>query len=156
MSWTEEDYKKLLKRRSKAQKQPLASKLTKEDIKTSYRGNQTQKTTKYHSRKVEKYNRTWDSQKELCEYERLLLLQKAGEITSITCQPVIELQPHFKYGAKMERAIKYIPDFLVVYADGRKEFIDVKASRDFKTEVYRIKRKLLLYKYPNIVFREVY
>ena len=46
----------------------------------------------------------------------------------------------------------YTADFVVEYADGRVEVIDVKGMR---TDVYKLKRKLLLSRHPDMIFREV-
>ena len=43
-------------------------------------------------------------------------------------------------------------DFVVTYSDGHVEVIDVKGVR---TDVYKLKRKMLLFKYPDLIFREV-
>ena len=111
------------------------------------------KPTKYHAKRPTAYGRTWDSAKELKEYEKLLLLQKAGAIKTIEIQPIFVLQPSYKRGGKTIRAMKYIADFRLVLSDGKEIVIDVKG---FKTPVYELKKKLLLYKYPDIDFREVY
>jgi hypothetical protein len=132
MNWSEEDYQAYVQRRASIHRPVNRS--------------------KYHARKVEKYGRTWDSRKELREYERLLMLQRAGEIMDIELQPQFELQPAFTYQGKKQRAITYKADFMVLYADGRKEVIEVKG---FKTRDYVLRRKLLLFKHPDINFVEI-
>lgn len=47
---------------------------------------------------------------------------------------------------------KMIADFLVVYADGREEFVEVKGMQ---TPVYRLKVKLLKALFPRIQYRIV-
>lgn len=136
MSWTEEEYQDFMKQRKSIH----------ESVKP------IQKKSKYHAQKVDKYGCIWDSRKELREYERLLLLQQAGEIKTIMLQPKFELQPSFIYKEKKQRAITYKADFMVVYTDGRKEIIEVKG---FKTRDYVLRKKLLLYKYPDIDFVEI-
>ena len=49
--------------------------------------------------------------------------------------------------------IKYIADFVVHYPDGHKQVVDTKGMR---TEMFKLKRKMLLYKYPDIDFLEVF
>lgn len=75
----------------------------------------------------------------------------AGEITKIERQKAYLLQPAFKYQGKTIRAIHYLADFVVTYKDGREEVIDTKG---FQTKDYLLKKKLLLYRYPEINFRE--
>lgn len=58
----------------------------------------------------------------------------------------------YKRKGKAVRGIKYYADFVVTYVDGHKEVVDVKGVR---TDVYKLKKKLLLAKYPEIDFREV-
>lgn len=49
-----------------------------------------------------------------------------------------------------EKPIHYVPDFTYV-EDGKLVAEDVKG---YKTDVYRLKRKMFLYRYPEIEFRE--
>jgi len=46
----------------------------------------------------------------------------------------------------------YVADFLVTYADGRKEIVDCKGVR---TSVYRLKKRLFAEKYPELTIKEV-
>lgn len=146
MSWTEEEFNEYLNSHKKAPTSVVKNKVSKLSTKQN----------KYHADNPTKYGKRWDSKKELAYYENLLLLQKAGEIKEIELQPSFLLQEAFKRNGKTERAIRYNADFKVTYSDGHIEIIDVKASTKFKTEVYRIKRKLFLYRYPEIIFKEVY
>lgn len=107
---------------------------------------------KYHNRKVVIDGITFDSQREGDYYCELKMLRMAGEVIDFERQVAFELQPKFKHFGKTERAIKYIADFVVHYKDGRSVVVDVKGD---KTDVYRIKRKMLLYKHPDMVFEEV-
>lgn len=110
------------------------------------------KAEKYHREKAALDGIVFDSRKERNYYARLLLLKKAGEVVSIDLQPKFELQPGFERNGKKERPITYKADFKVSYSDGHIEIVDTKG---FKTDVYGIKRKMLLYRYPNITFKEV-
>lgn len=94
---------------------------------------------------------TFDSKKEANYYAELKMLKMAGEIVDIRCQVPFELQPKFNHNGKEIRAIKYIADFVVTYADGKQKVIDVKG---YKTDVYTLKMKMLLYKYPHLNFEE--
>lgn len=95
---------------------------------------------------------TFDSRKEANYYCELKMLKQAGEVLEIELQVPYELQPKYWYKGKAIRAIKYVADFRVTYADGHIEVIDTKGVR---TEAYKIKKRLLLYQYPGIDFREV-
>lgn len=107
---------------------------------------------KYYNHKTTLDGIVFDSGREANYYAELKLLQKAGEVVSIDLQPKFELQPGFERNGKKERPITYKADFKVSYSDGHIEIIDTKG---FKTDVYGIKRKMLLYRYPNITFKEV-
>lgn len=114
--------------------------------------------SKYHNRKVEYYDPqlkktiTFDSEKERDYYLILKDRQKRGEIGYIWRQLPIEIQPAFvdKYGNKIQ-AITYIADFAYNDLDGIEHIVDVKG---YKTEIYKLKKKLLAYK--GIYIEEVY
>lgn len=108
--------------------------------------------SKYRSRKTMVDNITFDSQAEANYYSNLKLLQRAGEVKEFDLQPTYLLQEGYKRGKRNVQPITYIADFLVTYTDGRQEIIDIKGA---KTEVYRIKKKLFEYKYPDLEIREV-
>ena len=108
--------------------------------------------SKYRAKKTVVDGITFDSKKEADFYCELKMLRMAGEVIDFERQVTFELQPKFKYSGKTERAIKYIADFVVHYNDGRTVVVDVKGD---KTDVYRIKRKMLLYKHPDMIFEEV-
>ena len=110
---------------------------------------------KYKNTKVVIDGHTFDSKKEAKRYSELKLMQKAGIIKDLELQPKFLLQPKFKLNNKTERAIYYIADFR--YRRGDKTIIeDVKGTR---TEIFKLKRKLFLYKYvvgnSDIEFYEV-
>ncbi len=107
---------------------------------------------KYNNRKVTIDGITFDSAKEGDYYCQLKMLRMAGQIKDFERQVPYELQPKFKHEGKTIRAIKYIADFVVIYPDGSEEVIDVKGE---PTDVYLLKRKMLLYHYPDINFKEV-
>ena len=108
--------------------------------------------SKYNNRKITYQGLTFDSKKEFEYYLILKDKEKRGLVFNIKRQVPLEIQPAFtdKTGVK-HRAIIYKADF--VYTDrltGTERYIDVKG---FKTEVYKIKKKLLAYK--NIIIEEV-
>ena len=93
----------------------------------------------------------FDSQK---EYEYYLILtdrMKHGEITNLERQKPIEILPSFtdKTGVK-HRSLTYVADFVYQDKDGTEHVVDCKGMR---TEVYKIKKKLLAFK--GIIIEEV-
>lgn len=107
---------------------------------------------KYHAQATVVDGIRFASRKEARKYCELKLLRQAGEIVDFELQPEFELQPGYrdKHG-NWVRPIVYRADFRVTYADGRVEVIDTKGHR---TKDYLIKRKMLLYRYPSLNFRE--
>lgn len=108
--------------------------------------------SKYNNSKVRYQGLTFDSKKEFEYYLLLKDKEKRGLVFNIKRQVPLEIQPAFtdKTGVK-HRAIIYKADF--VYTDrltGTTRYIDVKG---FRTEVYKLKKKLLAYK--NIIIEEV-
>jgi hypothetical protein len=107
---------------------------------------------KYNNKTYQVDNITFHSKKEANRYLELKLLATAGEIRGLELQPKYELQPGYTHNGKKIREIIYIADF--DYIDNRTGKTIVEDVKGFKTEIYRIKKKLLLYKYPNITFLE--
>lgn len=108
--------------------------------------------SKYSSRKVTLDGITFDSQKEANRYAELKLLERAGEVVKLELQPEFILQEGYRTPAgNYVRPIKYRADFRVTYADGRVVVIDTKG---YRTKEYQLKKKLLLYRYPEIEFVE--
>ena len=109
---------------------------------------------KYSNKKCSFGGYSFDSMKERDHYIYLLSEQQAGRITELELQPKFQLQELFKDNlGRTHRAISYIADFQYK-RDKQIVVVDVKGM---KTEVYRIKKKLFLYKYGslNILFEEV-
>ena len=107
---------------------------------------------KYNAKLVEFDGFKFDSKKELKRYQELKMLEKAGKIKDLKLQPVFILQEGFYYCGKAIRQITYRADFEYVDEDGKVVVEDVKG---FKTDVYKLKKKLFLKKYPDIVFKEI-
>jgi len=107
---------------------------------------------KYGNRKTKIDGFTFDSAKESKRYLELKILLRAGKIRDLILQPKFTLQEPFTYNGKVERAITYTADFSYI-KDGEKIVEDVKG---FKTDIYKLKRKMFLYKYgENITFKEL-
>jgi hypothetical protein len=77
--------------------------------------------------------------------------QQLNEISNLVVHPRFILQEPFTYNHIRERAIAYEADFSYFEHD-KKVVEDVKG---FKTREYEIKRKLFLYKWHNVDFREI-
>lgn len=80
------------------------------------------------------------------------MMEKGGLIRNLEVHPAFLLQDGFSYKGKKERPIHYEADFS--YFEGDTYVVeDVKGE---KTQVYNIKRKMLLRQYGDkIDFREV-
>lgn len=109
--------------------------------------------SKYHSKKVILDNIKFDSKKEKNRYEELKILEQAGLIKDIELQKVFELQPSFKKNGKTYRKITYKADFY--YYDNHLNRYVVEDVKGFKTEVYKIKKKLFEYVYKDMELIEI-
>lgn len=109
---------------------------------------------KYKNIKVKVNGIQFDSKKEASRYVELKLLQKAGVIKDLTLQPKFLLQEGFRDSiGENHRQIKYIADFK--YFDIEKNCTVIEDVKGMKTDVYKLKKKLFLYKYRDLIFREI-
>lgn len=109
---------------------------------------------KYHNKITHVDGFRFDSKAEANRWLELKLLQRAGEIADLERQKRFKLQDAFiAWNGEKILAITYVADF--VYTDRRTGKTVIEDVKGKKTEVYNIKKKLLLKKYPNIVFHEV-
>lgn len=116
-----------------------------------------QRKSKYGSRKVTIDGIIFDSVREGNRYKELKLLERAGVITGLQRQVKYVLIPAqrefcneiytrgknkgcFKPGKLLEKECSYIADFVYIQ-DGKTVVEDTKG---FRTEAYKIKRKLML------------
>ena len=107
--------------------------------------------SKYHSRKQTIDGYVFASKREAQRYLELKILEKAGEISNLELQKRFELIPSQRIDGKVvERPCYYVCDF--AYCEGGKQVIE--DAKGMKTEVYKIKKKLMLYKY-GIAIKEV-
>jgi len=106
---------------------------------------------KYHNKKTVVDNITFDSCAEANHYCELKLRVKAGEIYELKLQPRFLLQESYKYKGKTIRKIEYVADFEYI-ENGQ---VVVEDKKGMETQVFKIKWKLLLKKYPEIDFRIV-
>ena len=126
------------------------------------------KQSKYYNVKTKASDGSvFDSMKEARRWEQLLLLQKAGKITSLQRQVAYELLPNqyetypryskkgerLKDGTKLvERKVDYVADF--VYTDAETGENIVEDTKGVRTKDYVLKRKLM-YAVHGIKIKEV-
>ena len=96
----------------------------------------------------------FDSQLEANRWYELKLLQRAKQIEYLRRQVKFELQPSYKRNGKTVQAINYIADF-VYYDLNKKKFI-VEDTKGFKTETYKLKKKIFEYIHPELEITEIY
>lgn len=129
MRWSEEEYERYKKSKE-----------------VNMRESVVKKKNKYNNIKTTIDGIKFDSKKEANYYCQLKLLKQAGEIKDFGLQPRYELQPTFRKNGKTHRSITYVADFIVTNLDGTTDIIDVKGV---ETQVFKIKKKLFEYKYPD-------
>lgn len=98
----------------------------------------------------------FDSMLESRYYLYLLQQVAEGNIKSFHLQPSYELIPRFQKvidgKKKTFRKMEYVADFLVTHLDDTQSIVDTKGML---TEVFKIKRKLFEFKYPELTLRVV-
>ena len=121
-------------------------------------------TKKYFNKKVEYDGRKFDSIAERDRYQYLVLLQKAGEIRELKCQPRFDLHTPQRnlftnqIGKDIVKVATYVADFTyeeIVYVGNVPSWVmvveDVKGA---KTAIYKLKKKWMKLEY-GIEIREV-
>ena len=107
---------------------------------------------KYNARKVEAFGLKFDSKLEFERYCYLLNLEDRGEIRQLRLHPWFEIQPAFTDNTgKRWRAINYEADFEYITNDGT---IIVEDTKGVETETFKVKRKMFLFHYPELQFRQ--
>ena len=107
--------------------------------------------SKYRNKKTQIGMYVFDSIAESKRYKELALLEKAGQIKGLELQPKFLLQEGFKKNGKTYRKIEYIADFMYI-ENGKVIIEDVKG---IETDVFKLKRKMFEYKYPEFELRIV-
>ena len=122
------------------------------------------KKSKYGANKTEVDGITFDSRKEARRYAQLKLMERAGAISDLQLQVKFILIPAQREpdktgkrggvikGKTIERECSYIADF--VYIDTSTGKTVIEDAKGMKTEVYKIKKKLMLYVY-GVQIKEV-
>lgn len=106
--------------------------------------------SKYNNRKIRVGGEVFDSKREYNRWCELRLLERSGKICNLQRQVKFRLIDSQKTPERTERPCDYIADFVYYENDGSRVVEDCKGMR---TDVYKIKRKLMLEKY-NILIKE--
>ena len=126
-----------------------------------------ERVNKYHVKAKEKRTykdgTVFSSKKEMDRWDELLMVERGELIKDLQKQVKFIIHDAFEskqYG--MSREIKYIADFTYLNNGFRKDLGNVLVVEDVKgdykegrTDVYQIKRKMFLKKYPMFYFFEV-
>ena len=99
---------------------------------------------KYGNRKITAYGETFDSQREYRRYGVLRLQERVGIISDLKRQVKFVLIPtqRDEEGKLLEKECSYYADFTYKDSEGHLVVEDAKGA---KTDVYKIKKKLMLY-----------
>lgn len=103
------------------------------------------KQNKYKNKKVIYDGIKFDSNREMAYYIKLKMLEEKGIIKDLELQKSFELQPSFKLNGKTYKKITYKADFSYVSVQDNK--IHIVDTKGFRTEVYKLKKKMFAYKY---------
>lgn len=109
--------------------------------------------TKYNSKKIEIDGHKFPSKLEAKRYLELKDLLEKGEIRDLELQKEFILIPSFKKGGKTYRKTSYFADFC--YFNIREGKYMVEDTKGFKTEVYKLKKKLFEQRYEKLTITEV-
>lgn len=116
----------------------------------------SQSRNKYKNHRVFRYGQWFDSEHEADRFFELSMLQRAGRISDLQTQVSFELIPTqrepdtvgkrggIKPGKCIEKSCVYYADFVYKDRDGNTVVEDAKGM---KTEAYKIKKKLMLYRH---------
>lgn len=119
--------------------------VTKEQYQRMLNRSIDRKTSKYKNVKVMCDGYKFDSKKERNYYLKLKAMEKLGLIKDLELQRTFVLQDKFKIDNKTRRKITYKADFSYISTkDNKLHVVDCKG---FRTETYRLKKKLFEYKY---------
>lgn len=108
---------------------------------------------KYSNIKTEVDGIKFDSRKEATHYGQLKMLLRSKVIKELKLQPAYVLQEGFiDKGGTKHRPLTYVADFEYIDEKGK---LRVEDCKGMKTDVYKIKKKLFLFKYPDVLFQEI-
>lgn len=110
--------------------------------------------SKFKNKKVEEDGIKFDSQLERDYYLHLKQLKQEGIVKDFQMQVKYLLQDGFEYKGEKIRKIEYKSDFTIQYSDEHEEVVDIKPNSLMMIRPeFKLKRKLLICKYPEIDFR---
>ncbi len=107
--------------------------------------------SKYGNKKIKVDGEEYDSQAEYLYHLHYREREQRGEIRNLKRQVKYVIQPSFKRDGSTIRAITYTVDYDFEEAPDWKHVTVV--VKGFATEVFKLKRKLFLYRYPEIELR---
>lgn len=108
--------------------------------------------SKYHAQKTIANGVEYDSKKESKRAVELEYLERIGKIKDLQKQVRFILQEEYiNNEGKKIRPISYVADFQYIDNEGRKIVED---SKGFRTEVYLLKKKMFMFRYPEYKFIE--
>lgn len=90
---------------------------------------------KYRAKRTIRQDRTFDSKLEARYFDKLKLLQQAGEVDFFLCQVPFHLPGKTVYRA----------DFMIFYSDGKVRVVDCKG---IETETFKLKKRQVEELYP--------
>jgi len=95
------------------------------------------------------------SQDEARRYKELIIQEKGEVIQNLILQPRFLIQEPYVYrGAKVRKA-EYVADFMYNNKKGEVIVEDVKSKHTATDELYRLKKKLMLFRNMGVIFKEV-
>ena len=109
------------------------------------------KRHKYGAEKTKTDGISFDSKKEATRYRTLRVQEFVGFISDLELQPEFILQDGFRHKGEWIHPIKYRADFRYTNSDG---IVVVEDAKGHRTKEYRIKKKMLFKRYPDINFLE--
>ena len=108
---------------------------------------EVEEISKYGNRKTEVNGMLFDSRHEAERWVELTYLERAHMIRDLQRQVAFELIPKQvdEHGKVLERAVKYIADFVYFDRDGNLVVEDAKSPATRTLDVYKLKKKMMLY-----------
>lgn len=111
--------------------------------------------SKFNAKKTVVDGETFDSEAEARRWQHLRLLERAGKIRGLERQIKFEVFKGFTNGdGKKVRPINYIADFVYteIMPDCRDGEFVVEDCKGFRTQEYKIKKKLFEWRYrPTVI-----
>ena len=108
--------------------------------------------SKYGNKKVKLEGYVFDSKAEAGRYLELKLLLKLDRISFLRVHPKFEVLKGFEKHGHKYRPITYTADF--EYYDKDINKLIVEDVKGYKTDVYKLKKKLFIFSHPEYTFIE--